>query len=713
MEIGLDFETYSDVPIKQGLDRYMSSPDFRVLLGGVARESSPFGDPEVEESFDFATGHSAARDNALGKFRELIQNADIIVAHNAPFERGCLRALNIPEQWWEHKMRDSAVLARILGASSRLEFAAPQLLPVGTKMPEGKELIKMFSVPRHDGTARVDEWMKWQPGEGIALAWEKFIEYCIQDARLGLLLWRRYKQMAVGIEFSYENLTDEMNTAGWPVDLPLVHEMNSRYHDNLDDLLDDFRKQHDPRGELNFNSPKQLAEWCKERGILVKSLDQTHLPKVQKAVIKRAESLALGHPQFVKYSEILDMLSVKRSMGGSSLTKLQTIIDQTGSDGRLRGQYMHCGAGQTLRTSGRGVQMQNLKQLGEVVDDVDELMSRGVDRTWWSNTELAKNIRQVFKSDKPQGKIIVGDFKAVEARGLPWLADQEWTLEAFRQGKDLYKVMAARMYNTSYESVTKELRRAGKVGVLACGYGAGPKAVRSFAEKMGIDFTEREATSIVNDWREANTDIVDLWATLDRGLRDLLEGDSLVGEPIFYSLRDRTEVGFCKIPTPASLTSEVPNAQTVEMRLVHKGTTHLRRYFQGVHFDGKDICYAKPNETRSGKLWRTRWFKDGASGKFKLYGGKLTGILTQSLCRELFFSSMADLDNRLVNAPNAEIIGQFHDEIVVHWWPGVEENDVHVPLDTVIKAMELAMTDSELEDFPLDVSIGHAQRYIK
>src|SRR5690606_31548398 len=148
--------------------------------------------------------------------------------------------------------------------------------------------------------------------------------------------------------------------------------------------------------------------------------------------------------------------------------------------GRLRDQYVHCGAGQTLRTSGRSVQMQNLKRIGLPVN-MDLLFDAN---TSWSNNAMAENMRQVFTSSHPQGELIVGDFSSVESRGLAWLSKEAWKTASYREGKDLYKVLASKIFNTPYERISKTQRQVGKVGELSCGYGAGPGAVKEFAQNM-------------------------------------------------------------------------------------------------------------------------------------------------------------------------------------------------------------------------------------
>ena len=56
---------------------------------------------------------------------------------------------------------------------------------------------------------------------------------------------------------------------------------------------------------------------------------------------------------------------------------------------------------------------------------------------------------------------------------LAWLAGETGTLQAFRDGKDLYCQTASRMFDVPVEKhgANAELRQKGKIAVFACGYG--------------------------------------------------------------------------------------------------------------------------------------------------------------------------------------------------------------------------------------------------
>src|SRR5690606_26526640 len=100
------------------------------------------------------------------------------------------------------------------------------------------------------------------------------------------------------------------------------------------------------------------------------------------------------------------------------------------------------------------------------------------------------------------------------------------------------------------------------------------------------------------------------------------------------------------------------------------------------------------------------------SGRYKLYGGKLAGILTQSFCRELFFAAALVLEKHLGSVPNAQLIGQFHDELVVEWWPSSDPRGLD--LSDVVQLMWGSMSHSTIvPGFPLSAEVNFARRYIK
>ena len=697
--LGLDFETFGTRDLtKVGLYNYMEDPKFTVLIAGTCSEYG--GNHGADGFLNFLDKPEESRE----KLFDLLNESDEVAAHNAAFEAGVLRHLGAPKEF-ELKLVDSAVIASCLGAGRSLAQASAQLRSIN-KMEEGKAFIKRFCIPHKDFDFECPTMEKIQSDQDMASEWMVGIQYCELDAHLSASLVAKY-----GMPFreaDYYRVTQSMNQLGWHVDLPAVQSMKYRYEENLEAILADFQDQCDPNQELNLNSLPQLKAWCAARGVRATSFDEKHVEKLLRTVDKRLRTIGTANPKYHQYWEVFRMLETKQALGGSSLKKLDTILQQTGEDGLLRDQYLHCGAGQTYRTTGRGVQMQNLKRLSSLID----MSKLGDLNIKYTNEELAENLRQVFTSRYENGLLFVGDFSSVESRGLAYLAGEQWKLDAYAQGKDLYKVLASKIYGVDYDEITSDQRRTGKVGELACGYGAGAGAVQTFAEKMGTPMSEAEAGQLVKDWRAANDSVVDLWHTLDDLLRSFATSGErasaqVAGNRFILTLRPMT--------TPGSLYDLHPGCHSMVMELWERsssGSVILERVFHGVHLRGRDVGYYKPGATKNGPLWVNTFRnpKTGLTEHYKLYGGKLTGILTQSFCREIFFLVAVELYCWTKKYSGTQLIGQFHDELVVD----VDMDKFEfVDPKNIKDAIHTVMTASPFPDFPLEAEVKYDYRYIK
>ena len=692
--LGLDFETFSGVDItKVGLDNYINHPDFEPLLGAIAWRETPSSEISTR-LYDFVRLRWP-----FSGFPEdlklLVKDGRTLAAHNSMFEKLVLNR-RWPTQIPATRIVDTAVLARCMGADSKLENAAPQLLdPSMRKHTEGKRLIRKFST----GTRPSKDQVKDDPD------WKLYGEYCVQDAKLSLLLAEKFAP-ALEDELKYQQLTEQMNRVGWKVDLDTVDTMQRLYEENKAALLDNFQLRSDPGRTLNLNSTVQLKKWCAERSIKATSFDEAHVSSLLTRLNKALQAGRFSGSKLADVLEVVEMLKVKQALGGSSLSKLQKIKELTGPDGRLRHQYMHVGAGQSYRTSSVGVQMQNLKRLdGNHLGDMDSMEENPGD---WSNDKLAENLRQVFTATDPDGELVVGDFSSVESRGLAYAAGENWKLDAYRKGQDLYRVLGAKIGGLTYDEVPKShpLRQTGKVGELACGYGAGAGAVASFAQGMGIEMTEAEAGDLVSDWRSINPMVVKMWNDLNDALLAAVKGVTYL-----VKLANHITVRIAPIITPESLQLIHPGAQSLKVGMYARDKLFLSRVFHGCYLRGRDIIFYTASSKVNGPLWTDTYVnpKTKLLTYYKVYGGKLTGILIQSMCRQVFFNSLSLLSQAL-DGTCTPIVGQFHDEIVVDWNP----QRSHLNLQQLIKIMHECMSDpGPLKGFPLEADIKHAHRYIK
>lgn len=674
--VGLDFETYCVLSLPDvGLARYVNHPTFKVTLASVAAEGRT-------TTLEFPNQSSIRRD----LLRDLLFKR-IVTAHNAPFERAVLKHMGM-----SMPVICSAVVAAVAGADRHLAGAAQQLINV-PKLDEDRSLLNLFAKKQKDQVC--DEFDR-----GLVTAnpvkWQQYKDYCERDAELSRQIvadWHGDPGL-FDKEMRFAQITFNMNEAGWPVDIASVEEMRQRYLDNLERIKLEFATNVDP--DLNLASHVQVKKWCLDRGIRSASFDKQNVERL----ISRLEKLPHRKPE---QDEVLTMLRVKQELGGSSLSKLDTILT-TAHAGRVYDQYVHAGAPQSLRTSGRSIQMQNLPRLAHV-RDMTSLQQQWVH---WTNDELAGNLRQVFTSSRSDGQLIVADFASIESRALGYLAGETWKVEAYRWGEDIYKLQAMKIFSLRFvDDVTKEQRTTGKVGELSCGYGAGPVAVKDFAAKMHVEMTEGEAGKLVSDWRNANPATVGFWHEL--------------GDALFQAVSDGTmhnvtaaggdiSIKFLPCKTPSSLLKMAPGVQSIQMNVWKDRRKIMSRVFHGCYLRGRNIGYYKPSHLKGGRPWKPKYVdpKTKRQRYYELYGGKIAGILTQSMCREIFFESLEVLSSALATYDNVTIVGQFHDEVVVDWVPG------RMSMALAIQVMQGAMTNSATHPkLPMGVEVKHDYRYTK
>src|SRR5690606_17316887 len=95
---------------------------------------------------------------------------------------------------------------------------------------------------------------------------------------------------------------------------------------------------------------------------------------------------------------------------------------------------------------------------------------------------------------------------------------EDWKIESYEAGKDVYCVLAAKFFNLEYEEIAdksgphyQEKRPRGKYSELSCGYQASATALQNFMFRLGFVIDETRALEDVQAWRKANPKIVELW----------------------------------------------------------------------------------------------------------------------------------------------------------------------------------------------------------
>ena len=162
-------------------------------------------------------------------------------------------------------------------------------------------------------------------------------------------------------------------------------------------------------------------------------------------------------------------------MAKTSVKKYEAVIRSVCSDNRVHGMMRFCGANRTGRWSGNILQPQNLPQnhlpdltlARDIVKDGDFEM---LDMMFGNVPNVLSELIRTVLIPKPNHRFIVADFSAIEARVLAWIAGEQWRIDTFKNGGDIYCASASKMFKVPVEKhgVNGELRQKGSMSELAC-----------------------------------------------------------------------------------------------------------------------------------------------------------------------------------------------------------------------------------------------------
>ena len=600
-ELAIDIESFSSVDLsKCGVYRYASSPDFDILLFGYSVDG---GDVRV---VDLACGGEIPADIV----EALSDDSVIKWSYNNNFERVCLS--NYFGTWFEPgSWRCTMVWAAYLGLPRSLADVGAVLGLEKQKLTEGKDLIRYFCVPCKPTKANGGRTRNLP--EHDREKWERFKAYNLRDVEAEMQIQQRLSKFPVP-EFVWEEYRQdqEINDRGIGVDMEMVKNaiaMDGRSKAELSAAMKELTELENP------NSVQQMKQWLLENGIETDSLDK-------KAVAAMLEDA----PEPLK-----TVLTLRQQLAKSSVKKYQAMENAVCADSRAHGMFAFYGANRTGRYSGKIIQLQNLPQ-NHIPDlaQARELVKAGdFDALAMLYEDVPDTLSQLIRTAfVPQNgrKFIVADFSAIEARVLAWLAGERWVSEVFEKGGDIYCETAARMFHCRVEKhgENAELRQKGKQATLSCGYGGSVGALKAMGA-LEAGMTEDELQPLVDSWREANPNIVQLWWEVDRAAKECIKNRM---QTETHGIRFEYQSGMMFITLPSGRRLAYVKPRIGENR-----------------FGGESVTYMGTGGT---KKWE----------RLETFGGKLVENIVQAVSRDILCYAMQTLKN-------CAIVATVHDEIII------------------------------------------------
>lgn len=611
MNISIDLETFSDVDIsKGGVYRYAESDNFEILLFAYAVDS---GEVVV---VDMAQGEkipeniiNAITDRNITKW-----------AFNSQFERICLSMYfkkhrpelmqgNYlePEGW-----KCSMTWCAYMGLPMSLAGAGAVLGLEQQKLTEGKELIRYFCIPCKPTKANGGRTRNLP--EHDTAKWENFVRYNKRDVEVEMAIQAKLSHFPVPENIWEEFWIDQrINDRGIEVDMEFARNAIELDKISRESLMEEVRNL---TGLENPNSVIQLKEWLHGQGLEFDSLDK----KAVAAILPTAPSV------------VQRVLRIRQKLAKSSVKKYQAMENTVCNDSRARGMFRFYGASRTGRWSGKSIQLQNLPQ--NHISDLAEartLVKQGrFDAMAMLYDDVPDTLSQLIRTafvPRNGYKFVVADFSAIEARVLAYLAKEQWVLDTFAAGKDIYSATASKMFhrNVVKNGENGELRQKGKQATLSCGYGGSVGALIAMgALESGME--ENELQPLVDAWRKANPHIVNFWWSVDGTAKEAVIGRTTTST---HGIRFIYRSGMLFIELPSGRRLAYVKPKMGENR-----------------FGGESITYEGTNGTT--KKWE----------RLETFGGKLVENITQAVSRDILMFAIR-------NMKDYRIVAHVHDEVIV------------------------------------------------
>ena len=606
--LSIDIETYSDVDLsKSGVYPYAESDNFEILFFGYSVDGHP---PQV---IDLANGEQLPDDIIAA----LTDPNVIKTAYNAMFERICIsKHLGLPKgtyldptQW-----HCTMVWAATLGLPMSLAGVGAVLGLDKQKMSEGKDLIKFFCIPDKDGNRHHP---KVHPGK-----WELFKSYNYRDVEVEIAIQQRLAKYPVpNFVWNEYHLDQQINDRGIGVDMELVRHAITINEDIKNEITAEIQAL---TMLDNPNSVQQMKEWLAENDMETESLG--------KQAVK--ELLETAPPELAK------VLSLRQQLAKSSVKKYDAMLSSHCIDDRIRGMFQFYGANRSGRFSGRLVQLQNLyRNSMPHLDTARDLIKADdietLDLLFGDIPDvLSQLIRTALVPKAPYKRFIVADFTSIEGVVLSWLAGEQWRLDVFKNGGDIYCISASKIFGVPVvkHGINGHLRQKGKIAELACGYGGSVGAMKAMgAQEMGL--SDDEIQQIVTDWRDASPNIVKLWWDVDRAVKKCIKEKT---EANVKGLHIFCESGFLFIELPSG-----------------RRLAYVKPKIGENKFGGESVTYMGVGEQ---KKWE----------RIESYGPKFVENIIQGIARDILLHAMMNLrDYRIVAHVHDEVLIEATDDITV------------------------------------------------
>ncbi len=559
------------------------------------------------------------------------------------------------------QLRDAAAKARAWGLPGALDKCGAVLGADVQKDKVGKSTMLKLCKPRNP--TKKDQRKRYTRAEDPELFLTQDL-YNIDDIRAEESLSIMIPDLTPR-ENQVWLMDQRMNALGVHVDregvencIAVFEEAQRRYNQELQSLTGGAVPE--------ATKAAALTRWCVGRGVNIGDMREETV----------TEFLKMQLPVDVRRA-----LEIRQVLGLASVKKLYSMRYTSGSDSRVHGIFSYHKAG-TGRWASTDLQLQNFTSGGpEVMQCADckkfhwsgviccdalssdkrewgiegaeaalaDISTRSLDyvEQRWGNAVLAiSGCLRALITAGPGNELICSDYNAIEARGLAWLAGEQWRLDVFRDHGKIYEMSASKITGVTFEEMMAYKqqtaqhhpdRKKGKVAELALGYQGWLGALRAFGADAFMN--EFEMKDLITQWRTDSPAIVEFWGGQYRHKGkpwqfDYYEYYGVEGAAIQAVLNPGTCYAAGRISF--GVKNDVLYMQLPSGRLIPH---HKPRLTPVVKFEIQlvNLSYEGVNGNP----------KRGPQGKWMrmdTYGGSLVESAVQGMCRDWHAFAMLDLE---------------------------------------------------------------------
>lgn len=294
------------------------------------------------------------------------------------------------------------------------------------------------------------------------------ISYCLDDIRYLQRVRNEQEERAdqdegmrrcLDFEMSLIPVTVQMGLNGIPISMPALREyvsINAERAKSKEQYLYD-----ELGGRFKLTSPQQLKQRLNDR------FGEGLFPDTTKETL--AEIALMGG----EVKEVVDTVlwfkqAKRRESMYSAKWQDQYVIEHSEGDTRLHGKFWSLGT----NTGRYAASQPNLQQ-------------------------IPKDMRSVF-SVADHLRMGSTDYSAIEVRVAAALARDMKMIDAFREGRDIHKVVGAAGFGVSEEEITKPMRELAKAMSFTLLFGGGVPAFISYASQRGSKISPEQAEKAVD-----------------------------------------------------------------------------------------------------------------------------------------------------------------------------------------------------------------------